>query len=85
MQQDTLETGAALPKANAGAVAPVPGSASLQRPWRTRVLWVAGIAIVLALLVLTPPLVNANRYRGKIAESMSKSLGCPGLRCATWW
>ncbi len=45
--------------------------------WRRRLLWTSGAALLLALLILTPPLVNANRYRGKIAESMSKSLGRP--------
>ncbi len=42
-----------------------------------RLLWIGGIALVLLLLVLTPPLINANRYRGKIAGSMSASLGRP--------
>ena len=42
-----------------------------------RLAWIAGIAVVVLLLIVTPPLVNANRYRGKIAESMSKSLGRP--------
>ncbi|HLI78063.1 MAG TPA: AsmA family protein, partial [Acidobacteriaceae bacterium] len=44
---------------------------------RRRLLWAAGAVVVLALLILTPPLVNANRYRGKIADSMSASLGRP--------
>ncbi len=45
--------------------------------WRRRLLWIGSALLLLALLILTPPLVNANQYRGKIAESMSKSLGRP--------
>ncbi len=44
---------------------------------RRRLLWIAGTALVLLLLVLTPPLVNANRYRTRIADTMSASLGRP--------
>ncbi len=62
----------------------VPTSASREaepslgrRPWNRRLLWSAVTVALVTLLVLTPPLVNANRYRGKIAESMSKSLGRP--------
>ncbi len=40
-------------------------------------MWIGGIGLLLLLLVLTPPLVNANRYRGKIAGSMGASLGRP--------
>ncbi|MBE7158917.1 MAG: AsmA family protein, partial [Rhodospirillales bacterium] len=45
--------------------------------WKRHALWLPGAIVVLLVLVLTPPLINANRYRGKIAESMSKSLGRP--------
>ncbi len=48
-----------------------------RRRWSRRLLWSAGAVALIVLLVLTPPLVNANGYRGKIAESMSKSLGRP--------
>lgn len=47
------------------------------RSWRRRLAWLGAATLVLLLLILTPPLINANRYRSRIAESMSKSLGRP--------
>ncbi len=44
---------------------------------RRRLFWMGGIVLLLGLLVLTPPLVNVNRYRNTIARSMSASLGRP--------
>ncbi|MBE7182317.1 MAG: AsmA family protein, partial [Terriglobus roseus] len=48
-----------------------------KRTLKRKLLWALGLLLAVLLLVFTPPLVNANRYRGKIAESMSKSLGRP--------
>ncbi len=42
---------------------------------RRRLFWIALAALVVALLVLTPPLINANRYHRQIADTMSASLG----------
>ena len=44
---------------------------------RVRLWWTAGIVAVLLLLLLTPPLINVNRLRKRIAASMSASLGRP--------
>jgi hypothetical protein len=44
---------------------------------RARLWWTAGIIAVLLLLLLTPPLINVNRLRKRIAASMSASLGRP--------
>ena len=48
-------------------------------PSRTkrRVIWICVVLAVLLLLALTPPLLNVNRLRRRIAESMSASLGRP--------
>ncbi len=48
-------------------------------PSRTkrRVLWTCVVLAILLLLALTPPLLNVNRLRRRIAESMSASLGRP--------
>ncbi len=78
-----------LPFSATAVTRPLP--AGRQSPWDAEVaasteagpprgrwlLWTGVVLALVALLVLTPPLVNANRYRGKIAESMSKSLGRP--------
>ncbi len=40
-------------------------------------MWSAAIAAAILLLIFVPPLINANRYRLKIAQSMSASLGRP--------
>jgi len=47
------------------------------RPHRRRLIWILSALLLLLLLVLTPPLVNVNRLRRRIAESMSASLGRP--------
>lgn len=54
-------------------------SSPLGTPSRLRrnLLWGSGLVLLLALLVLTPPLININRYRGRIAQAMSASLGRP--------
>jgi hypothetical protein len=44
---------------------------------KRRVLWTCAVVLVLLLLALTPPLLNVNRLRRRIAESMSASLGRP--------
>src|SRR5579875_883930 len=44
---------------------------------RRRLLWAGAVVLLLAILGFALPLVSANQYRGKIAESMSKSLGRP--------
>jgi AsmA protein len=41
------------------------------------VLWTCVVLALLFLLALTPPLLNVNRLRRRIAESMSASLGRP--------
>lgn len=45
---------------------------------RMRRLWIAlaGVALVLAV-VLVPPMIGINRYKGRIAELVSQSLGRP--------
>jgi AsmA protein len=51
------------------------------KPWvlpdRRRVLTVAGIIAVLLALVLLPPLISVNRFRHRITQSVSESLGRP--------
>lgn len=54
-----------------------PEALSRRWSWRRRAAWIGGLALLLALLILTPPLVNANRYRLRIAQTMSESLGRP--------
>jgi AsmA protein len=44
---------------------------------KRRVLWTSVTCAVLLLLAFTPPLLNVNRLRRRIAESMSASLGRP--------
>lgn len=44
---------------------------------RRRLIWIVGLLLLVLLLVLTPPLINVNRYRNNIAHSMSASLGRP--------
>lgn len=44
---------------------------------RRRLLWTLVVVALLFLLALTPPLLNVNRLRRRIAESMSASLGRP--------
>jgi hypothetical protein len=48
-------------------------------PSRTkrRVVWIYLVLVALLLLALAPPLLNVNRLRRRIAESMSASLGRP--------
>jgi hypothetical protein len=63
-------------------VAPAQGDVAALRPGmpsrlRRRLLWAGGAVALVALLVVTPPLVSANRYRNKIAQAMSQSLGRP--------
>ena len=40
-------------------------------------VWTGVVLAVLLLLALTPPLLNVNRLRRRIADSMSASLGRP--------
>jgi AsmA protein len=47
------------------------------RPRHRRLLWTLLALLLLLLLVLTPPLVNVNRLRRRIAAGMSASLGRP--------
>jgi len=54
-----------------------PATSSGTRPHRRRLLWTLVAVVLLLLLVLTPPLVNVNRLRRRIAASMSASLGRP--------
>lgn len=44
---------------------------------RRRLLWSIGVIAVLLVLLLTPPLLNVNRLRLRIADSMSTALGRP--------
>ncbi len=44
---------------------------------RRRLIGTGVLLLVLLALLLTPPLLNVNRYRHRIAESMSQSLGRP--------
>lgn len=48
----------------------------LQKRRKLRRLWIAlaGVALVLAV-VLVPPMISINRYKGRIAELVSQSLG----------
>ncbi len=46
-------------------------------PERRRVLMVVAILLLLVGLVLLPPLISANRFRRRIAQSVSESLGRP--------
>ncbi len=48
------------------------GALMLSRRSR-RMMWVVPLVLVLALLV--PPLVNVNRYRGRVAGAISQALG----------
>jgi len=45
--------------------------------FRRRMLWVLIAVVIIAALILTPPLINANRLRLRIANKMSESLGRP--------
>lgn len=54
--------------------------AALAAPRRSRRgHWIAllGLVLLLGLLLLTPPLLNVNRYQRRIVTSMSESLGRP--------
>src|SRR6201996_6258705 len=44
---------------------------------RRRLATAAVVLLLLGALVLTPPLLNVNRYRHRIASTMSQSLGRP--------
>jgi AsmA family len=48
-----------------------------RRRRKRRVIWVLTLVVVLIALVITPPLLNVNRLRRRIATSMSQSLGRP--------
>ncbi len=49
-----------------------------RRPsFKRRSLWILTAVLAVAALVLTPPLISANRLRRRIAASMSESLGRP--------
>ncbi|SEG63182.1 AsmA protein [Bryocella elongata] len=47
------------------------------RPRRWHWLVLLGILVLLGLLILTPPMLNVNRYQRRIAASISASLGRP--------
>ena len=51
------------------------------RPWNLpdpkRVLWSAALLLVIVLAAVLPPLISANRFRHRIAQSVSESLGRP--------
>jgi AsmA protein len=51
------------------------------RPWSfpepRRVLWSAAIVLVVVAAAVLPPLISANRFRRRIAQSVSESLGRP--------
>ncbi|HEY5328771.1 MAG TPA: AsmA family protein [Acidobacteriaceae bacterium] len=48
-----------------------------RRRRKRRAIWVLAVVAVLIALVITPPLINVNRLRRRIATSMSRSLGRP--------
>jgi|GEM_PF-3232807 len=48
-----------------------------RRRRKRRLIWVLVVVAVLIALVITPPLLNVNRLRKRIATSMSQSLGRP--------
>jgi len=48
-----------------------------RRRFRRRFLWALGIVLLVVALILTPPLINVNRLRVRIASKMSESLGRP--------
>jgi hypothetical protein len=48
-----------------------------RRRRRRRAVWVLAVVLVLVTLVITPPLINVNRLRLRIASKMSESLGRP--------
>jgi len=48
-----------------------------RRRRKRRAIWVLAVVVVLIALVITPPLLNVNRLRKRIATSMSQSLGRP--------
>ena len=57
---------------------PVADQLRLEMPrWRRHLRWWLAAGVVVLLLALVPPLVNANRYQRQIAHSMSLSLGRP--------
>jgi len=51
------------------------------KPWvlpdRRRILLSAGIVLALLLLAILPPLISVNRFRHRITQSVSESLGRP--------
>ena len=47
-------------------------------PERKRALVVVGILLALVLMAVLPPLINVNRFRRRIATSISESLGQAG-------
>jgi len=47
------------------------------RPKRSRVLLAIGILVVMLMMAVLPPYISVNRYRAKIAQSISASLGRP--------
>ena len=87
--RDALAAEAAERERNADLDAELEAAAALEidpedlqpRPWvlpdRRRVLTVGGILLTLLLLVLLPPLISVNRFRHRISQSVSESLGRP--------
>ena len=59
------------------AHAAVPATRRRRSPLQRGLLQGGGIPLLLLRLVLAPPLINANRYRIKIADTMSASLSRP--------
>ncbi|MDQ2926234.1 MAG: AsmA family protein, partial [Acidobacteriota bacterium] len=54
-----------------------PDALKRRRSFKRRSLWILAAVLAVAALVLTPPLISANRLRRRIAISMSESLGRP--------
>ncbi len=66
------------PTQNADSSPPVAAQPRVDMPrWRRRLRWWLAAGVAVLLLVLVPPLINANRYQRQIARSMSLSLGRP--------
>ncbi len=56
---------------------PEPSSSGSLPTWRRHLRWWLAVGVSVLLLILLPPLINANRYQRQIARSMSLSLGRP--------
>jgi hypothetical protein len=54
-----------------------PDTPKQQRKRKRRKIWVLMAVLLLVVLILTPPFINVNRLRRRVASSMSESLGRP--------